>query len=132
MINESLRLLRRFSGMSQTQMAQRLGVTKSWISEIEGNKKEPTLNLLQSYAEVLGIPLSSILFFSERMSGDKTSEKVRTFVSKKVLAIMDYIDAHSGEDPDFEIGSENTPSERVATSQTRQSPSTSSSTKDGR
>jgi transcriptional regulator with XRE-family HTH domain len=116
--------------MSQTELAQRLGVTKSWISEIEGNKKEPTLNLLNSYSEVLGIPLSSILFFSERMNDDKTSEKVRTFVSKKVLAIMDYIDAHSGEDPDFENSSENAPFERVAASQARKSPKAGRSSKD--
>jgi transcriptional regulator with XRE-family HTH domain len=117
MINEALRLLRRFKGLSQTQMAQELGVTKSWISEIEASKKEPTLNLLQVYAEVLDVPLSSILFFSEQISNNKPSEKTRTFVSKKILAIMDYIDAHSGEDPDVEDASPNTSDKTIAPAQ---------------
>ncbi|MFE9084217.1 helix-turn-helix domain-containing protein [Brevundimonas sp. NPDC003935] len=128
MISKSLRLLRRFKGLSQTEIAQRLGVTKSWISEIESGKKEPTLNLLHGYADVLEIPLSSILFFSEQMDGDKPSERARTFVSKKVLAIMDYIDAHSREGNDSEDASPNTPSKTVPTSQTRKPSPTSDTT----
>ncbi|WP_425451404.1 helix-turn-helix domain-containing protein [Brevundimonas bullata] len=114
-------LLRKFKGLSQTEIAQRLGVTKSWISEIESNKKDPTLNLLNSYAEVLDIPLSSILFFSEQMDGEKPSERARTFVSRKVLAIMDYIDAQSGEDLDGENAPPNPPAQTVASAQARQS-----------
>lgn len=113
MINEALRLLRRFKGLSQTQMAQRLGVTKSWISEIEANKKEPTLNLLQIYSEVLDVPLSSILFFSEQMGRSRPSDKTRAFVSKKILAIMDYIDAHSGENPDVENTPQNSSDQTI-------------------
>ncbi len=119
MISKALTLLRRFKGLSQTEMAQRLGVTKSWISEIEANKKDPTLNLLNGYAEVLDIPLSSILFFSEQIDGDKPSERARTFVSRKVLAIMDYIDAQSGEDQDGENTSSNSPTQAVASAQVR-------------
>lgn len=103
MISNALRLLRRFKGLTQTEMAQRLGVAKSWISAIESGKKEPTLNLLQSYALVLDIPLSSILFFSEQIDASKSSERARSFVSKKVLAILDFIDAQSGEDPDGDL-----------------------------
>lgn len=98
MLNKALKLLRVFNELSQTEMAQKLGVTKSWISEIENGHKEPTLSLLQSYAEVLDIPLSSILFFSEHMENDGASEKTRVFVSKKVIAILDYIAARSGDD----------------------------------
>lgn len=119
MISKALTLLRRFKGLSQTEMAQRLGVTKSWISEIEANKKDPTLNLLNGYAEVLDIPLSSILFFSEQMDSDRPSERARTFVSRKVLAIMDYIDAQSGEDQDGEDTPSNSPAEAVTSAQAR-------------
>ncbi len=123
MISKSLRLLRRFKGLSQTEIAQRLGVTKSWISEIEAAKKEPTLNLLQGYSEILDIPLSSILFFSEHMSSDKPSERARTFVSKKVLAIMDYIDAHSGEGLDDEGATPDSSIKAISAAQARQSSS---------
>ncbi|PVM93797.1 helix-turn-helix transcriptional regulator [Caulobacter endophyticus] len=103
MIGNALRLLRRFKGFTQTEMAQRLGVAKSWISAIEGGKKDPTLSLLQSYALVLDVPLSSILFFSEQIDVSKPSERARSFVSKKVLAILDFIDAQSGEEADGDV-----------------------------
>jgi len=96
LLGKALKLLRTFSEISQAEMARKLGVNRSWISEIESGRKEPTLNLLQSYAEVLDLPLSSILFFSEHMESGAASEKARVFVSKKVLAILDYIAARSG------------------------------------
>lgn len=95
MLNKALKLLRVFNELSQTEMAQKLGVNKSWISEIENGHKEPTLSLLQNYADVLDIPLSSILFFSEHIENNGASEKTRVFVSKKILAILDYIAARS-------------------------------------
>ena len=116
MISESLRLLRRFSGLSQTEMAQRLGVAKSWISSIEAGKKEPTYALLQNYARVMDIPLSSIMFFAEQIDQSKPSERVRSFVSKKILAILEYIDAQSEDDAD-EKSSEDASAEAVAASQ---------------
>lgn len=102
MMNKALRLLRVFNELSQAEMAKKLGVTKSWISEIENGHKAPTLALLQSYADVLDIPLSSIMFFSENLDGDKTVERTRVFVSKKILAILDYIAARGGSDEDEE------------------------------
>ncbi|MFC3076463.1 helix-turn-helix transcriptional regulator [Phenylobacterium terrae] len=95
MLNKALRLLRVFGGLSQTELASRLGVTKSWISEIESGRKVPTLSLLNAYSKELDIPLSSIMFFSEKLQDDGQSEKTRAFVSKKILAILDYIAADS-------------------------------------
>ena len=129
MISETLRLLRRFNGLSQTEMAQRLGVAKSWISSIEAGKKEPTYALLQSYATVLDIPLSSILFFSEQIDKRKPSERVRSFVSKKILAILEYIDAQAGDVVD-EKPSGNTPDQAVPFAQIGQSSSIGGTAKD--
>lgn len=102
MLNKALKLLRVFNELSQTEMAQKLGVTKSWISEIENGHKAPTLALLQNYADVLEMPLSSLLFFSEHLENNSATERTRVFVSKKVLAILDYIAARSGSDEDHE------------------------------
>lgn len=102
MLNKALKTLRVFNEYSQTEMAQRLGVNKSWISEIENGHKAPTLSLLQNYADVLDIPLSSIMFFSENLEGGGTPERTRVFVSKKILAILDYIAARGGGNDDAE------------------------------
>jgi transcriptional regulator with XRE-family HTH domain len=117
MLGKALLLLRRFKGLSQTEISDKLGVGKSWISEIEAEKKEPTLQLLNGYAEVLDIPVSSILFFSEEMANGSRSERARTFVSRKVLAVMDYIDAHSREEAEDEDATQEPPPKTVPASQ---------------
>jgi transcriptional regulator with XRE-family HTH domain len=89
---EALRLLRVFHDMSQTDLACRLGISKSYLSEIESGKKEPTLNLLYRYATEFDVSLSSLLFFVESVSTPGTigsSEKV----APKVLKLLGWISA---------------------------------------
>ncbi|WP_081506026.1 helix-turn-helix transcriptional regulator [Azospirillum lipoferum] len=102
MLNEALRLLRVFHDLSQKDLAAKLGVTKSYISEIEAGKKVPTLQLLERYAQVYNIPLSSIMFFSENIGKEGTAEKTRQFVSEKVLRLMAFIAERSGKQGDDE------------------------------
>ena len=78
-------------------MAEKLGIASSHLSEIEHGKKQPTLQLLEAYATEFKMPVSSILFFSEQMN-DTRSERLRTQVSKKVIALLDFIAAKSGRD----------------------------------
>ena len=65
MLSEALRLIRVFHDMKQTELAQRLGISKSYLSEIESGKKPPRMDLIERYASEFGIPSSSILFFAE-------------------------------------------------------------------
>jgi transcriptional regulator with XRE-family HTH domain len=96
MIHEALRLIRVFHDLNQSQLAAKLNISKSYLSEIESGKKEPTLQLLQRYADVLKMPLSSLVFFAEELQRSPQKSKARQKVSKKVLAIMRFIAARSG------------------------------------
>lgn len=92
MQNDALRLVRVFHDMSQTALADRLGISKSYLSEIEkGEKKKVTLELLERYSEVFKIPVSSLIFFAEQV-GDNRSEKVRSAVAAKVLKMLEWIE----------------------------------------
>ncbi|AWK88040.1 helix-turn-helix transcriptional regulator [Azospirillum thermophilum] len=102
MLNEALRLLRVFHDLSQKDLAAKLGVTKSYVSEIEAGKKKPTLQLLERYAQVYGMPLSSIMFFAENLGKEGTAERARQFVSDKVLRLMAFIAERSGKQDDDE------------------------------
>ena len=65
MQNDALRLVRVFHDMSQTDLAGKLKISKSYLSEIEkGEKKKVTLELLERYSEVFNIPMSSLMFLS--------------------------------------------------------------------
>jgi transcriptional regulator with XRE-family HTH domain len=92
MLGEALRLIRRFHRQSQTEGAQKLGISKSYLSEIESGKKVPTLQLVEKYGEVYELPVSSIMFFSESIGDRATYEEARRFVAKKVIALMRFID----------------------------------------
>lgn len=102
MLHEALRLLRVFHDLSQKDLAAKLGVTKSYVSEIEAGKKIPTLQLLERYAQVYNMPLSSIMFFAENIGKEGAAEKARQFVSEKVLRLMAFIAERSGKQDDDE------------------------------
>ena len=89
MLNKALRLLRVFHDLKQKDLAEKLGVSKSYISEIESGKKTPTLALLERYTEVFEVPTSSILFLAENLDCDR--EKMVTFVPSKMLALLNWV-----------------------------------------
>lgn len=92
MQHEALRLVRVFHDMNQTTLAERLQISKSYLSEIESGKKQVTLELLQRYAETFGMPLSSLLFFTEQVDNG-TREKVRTAIAGKALKMLNWMAA---------------------------------------
>lgn len=95
MLKDALRLLRIFHDMSQTDLAEQLGVSKSLLSQIESGGRRPTLDLLEGYAKVFNLPISSILFFSEQLESNKLSERTRVKVADKVVKLMEFIAARS-------------------------------------
>jgi transcriptional regulator with XRE-family HTH domain len=89
-LGEALRSLRVFHDLSQTNAAEKLEISKSFLSEVESGKKEPTLALLSRYAQVFSVPLSSLLFFAEHM-GSGSSTSVASGIAPKVLRLLDWI-----------------------------------------
>lgn len=93
MLNRALKLLRTYHQFKQVDLAKRLGVSNSYLSEIETGVKTPSVDLLEKYAEVFKMPASTILLFSETMSDEKrTSEKIRVVAAEKILRMLEWID----------------------------------------
>lgn len=90
MINQALRLIRSFYDVSQSELSVKLGISNSYLSEIESGKKQPTIEILTKYSEQFDIPLSSILFFSENLDNPKPSDKIRLTVAKKIVSILEW------------------------------------------
>ncbi len=95
MLNRALRLIRVYHDVNQSEAAERLGISKSYLSEIESGKKEPTLDVLKRYSESFKIPLSSILFFSESLLDNGGVLRPRQIVASKVLKILEFLEEKS-------------------------------------
>ncbi len=91
MLNKALRLVRIFHDQSQGKLAKRLGISSSYLSEVESGSKNATIELLSKYADVFNIPPSSLLLFSERLESDDFSEKVRVTVAGKIVRMLEWL-----------------------------------------
>lgn len=49
----NVRRLRSEAGWSQTELAQRTGLSQTWISRLEAGRENPTLETIQRLAEAL-------------------------------------------------------------------------------
>jgi len=90
MLNKALKLIRAFYDISQSELSDSLGISKSYLSEIESGKKQPTIEILNKYSAQFDIPLSSILFFSENMDSKKITDKLRVGIAKKIVSILEW------------------------------------------
>ncbi|USY26829.1 helix-turn-helix domain-containing protein [Alcaligenes sp. 1735tsa3] len=93
MLNEALRLIRTYHDLTQSQLGLELGVSNSYLSEIEAGKKTPSLDLLNKYSHRFNLPVSSLLFFSEALDKSKKADRLRVNVAKKVLSLLKWVDS---------------------------------------
>jgi Helix-turn-helix. len=91
MINKALKLIRQYHQLKQTELAEKLETSKSYLSEIESGKKPVSFELIEKYSKIFEIPASSLVFFSESLSGKKgMTEKFRSAFSGKILKILEW------------------------------------------
>jgi transcriptional regulator with XRE-family HTH domain len=96
LLNRALRLMRVYHNLSQVEAAQRIGLSKSYVSEIESGQKKVTLDVLDKYSKAFKIPTSSLLLFAEHADDSRFSEGSRVYIAEKVLKMLDWIATISG------------------------------------
>lgn len=95
MIHRALVLLRKYHGLKQKDLAEKLDRSPSYISEIESGTKVPTYDLLQSYSEVFDIPVSSIMIFAEASGTKGKAKAVQEHIAGKALQLLEWLDSVS-------------------------------------
>ncbi len=78
MVGDVIRKYRKKAGITQQEMARRLGVTAPAVNKWENNNTQPDIALLAPIARLLGITTDTLLSFRDSLS----SEEIAAFVKK--------------------------------------------------
>ena len=93
-MGEALRLLRIFNGYKSAELADMLEISQSYVSELENNKKHPTIEVLDKYAKVFGMKKSTLFLFAESLEieKEKQDQKQRmAYAGMKLLKILEKV-----------------------------------------
>ena len=63
-LGRSIKLCRTNRGLSQEDLAARIGMSVSYISLIEQGKRDPAISTVEEVAKALGVPVSLLAFLA--------------------------------------------------------------------
>ena len=82
--------------MKQNELADKVGISKSHVSEIESGNRTPSLDVIEKYAAVFRVPVSSILFFSEQLGNAKSEKgigsRTKQAIASKIITLLQVIE----------------------------------------
>ena len=81
-VARAIRMLRQRSGMSQRQLALRMGVPRTYVSKIENEKATPTLSSLARLAHALEVSVPDLL----RACGPSREDEVKELLADPFVA----------------------------------------------
>lgn len=87
-IGEILKKIRQIYSINAKDLAQDLNISPSYLSEIENNKKTPSLDLIEKYAENFDIKVSSIILMAEDMEKNKKLSMSEKFIQKRMINLL--------------------------------------------
>jgi len=98
-IGDVLKRTRAIYGYKAVEMSSLLGISASYLSEIENNKKQPSLEILEKYANIHGIRLSSLILLSENIDEAVKSGKGTAMIRNMMIHLIQGMSNTAG-DPD--------------------------------
>lgn len=92
MIGEYIRSLRSSGGLSQKELAERIGISPSMLSLVESDRRDPTIRLLRDVARALEIPpvalFAAALDEGERPDDTAIVKKFRSMTTDLMAAVQ--------------------------------------------
>lgn len=88
MIGNTLKRMRTIYGYKAIEMSKKLNISTSYLSEIENNKKQPSLELLQKYANIFGLKLSSLILLYENLDETNDKENVQKIMKRAMEKLV--------------------------------------------
>lgn len=75
MVGQFIRQSREDQGMTQEEVALRAGIDRSYLSEIERDRKNPTVDMFMRLCRAMEVPAATII---EKLDAAMLSEKPRS------------------------------------------------------
>jgi len=90
-IGKTIQTCRKARGLKQYELATFAGLSESYLSLVEKDKREPSLSALEGIASALGVPLSVLIFLAaeENINGDLSPQHVED-ISRRILSVMSH------------------------------------------
>ena len=88
MLGETLKRLRGIYGYSAQELSECLGISKSYLSEIENGKKKVSIELIQKYADLFGLRPSTLLRFSEDYEDAYNNNAAQAFITSLMSKLI--------------------------------------------
>lgn len=93
-MGEALRLLRIFNGYKSAELAKKLELSQSYVSELENGKKQPTMEVLDKYAKVFGMKKSTLMLFAESLESEEIKKDKKQRIARagmKLIKILEKV-----------------------------------------
>ena len=93
-MGEALRLLSIFNGYKSAELAKKLELSQSYVSELENGKKQPTMEVLDKYAKVFEMKKSTLMLFAESLEGEEIKNDKKQRIARagmKLLKILEKV-----------------------------------------
>ena len=63
-LGNAIKLLRTRQGLKQPQLAEKAGISASYLSLLERGKRDPSFSTVEQIASALGVPVSILVFLA--------------------------------------------------------------------
>ena len=77
-LGTAVKTIRNNNGLKQNEFAERLGITQAYLSQIENNKKKPSLEVIEQIATSTNTPIP-VLFWFSITEKDVSNKKLDSF-----------------------------------------------------
>lgn len=89
MLGNTLKRLRGIYGYSAKEMSELLGISSSYLSEIENGKKKVSMDLLDRYSDLFGLRVSTLVRFSEDYEDAELNNAGQKFITSLMSKVIE-------------------------------------------
>lgn len=91
MVGQALKSIRGIYGYKAKEVADELGISAGYLSEIESEKKQPSLEMIEAFSKFYKIRMSSIFYLAEEIPDDSNNGELRNSIRNRAFKIIEIL-----------------------------------------